>query len=162
MHPPKHATTLELPFPETSHPARAALVGGISFASAEAQVQRTAELLGADAIVVVMSPPAASIRGRLAERLDDIIERELGARGAPSPYLTEWSAMPDDIEARLADQLFRARTVGATGIAIAMGSLAAIARPALTPEDSALVRILAKATESVPLVVMIDDGDVGI
>jgi hypothetical protein len=163
MHQPKlQASTLELPFPDTSAPARAALVGEMTFASPEAQVQRTAELLGADAIVVVISPPAPSVRGRLAERVDDVIERELGARGAPSPYLTEWSAMPDDAEARLADQLFRARTVGATGIAIAMGSLAGIARPALTPEDSALLRVLAKATESVPLVLMIDDGDLQI
>ena len=178
MHQPKlHASTLDLPFlahpplapptapPESepchdpSHSAHGTLAGEMTFASPEAQVQRTAELLGADAIVVIMPPPAPSVRGRLAERLDDVIERELGARGAPSPYLTEWSAMPDDAEARIADQLFRARTVGASGIAIAMGSLAGIARPSLTPEDSALLRVLARATEGVPLVVMIDDGD---
>jgi hypothetical protein len=155
MHQPK----LQESTADLSHATQAALVGEMTFASPEAQVQRTAELLGAGAIVVIMAPPASSYRGRLAERLDDIIERELGARGAPSPYLAEWSAMPDDAEARLADQLFRARTVGATGIGIMVGTLAGIARPSLTPEDSAMLRVLARATESVPLVVMVDDAD---
>ncbi|HSO38100.1 MAG TPA: hypothetical protein VLT33_36480 [Labilithrix sp.] len=131
--------------------------------SPEVQLQRTAELLGAGAVVVIVPPPAAAVRGRLAERLDDIVERELGARGAPSPFLSEWSAMPDDAEARLADQLFRARTVGATGIAIALGTLAGIAQAGvLTPEDSAFLRVLERAAQAVPLVVMLDDGDASI
>ncbi len=163
MHAPKHGpttpTTLELPFPAPHDRPLASLGGEMAFVSPEVQVQRTAELLGAGAVVVVVPPPVVALRGRLAERLDDLIERELGARGAPSPFLNEWAAMPDDVEERLADQLFRARTVGASGIAIALGTLAAIARPALTPEDSALVRVLERATRSVPLVVMLDDGD---
>ncbi len=138
----------------------ATVQGELSFVSPEAQVQRTAELLGAEVIVAVVSAPGPSVRGRLAERIDDVIERELAARGAPSPYLTEWSSMPEGAEARLADQLFRARTVGAAGIALAMGSLARIAHPTLTPEDSEMLRVLKRATGSVPLVVMIDDGDV--
>ncbi len=131
----------------------------MTFASPEAQVQRTAELLGAGAIVVVVAPPAASMRGRLAEYLDDVLERELGARGAPSPYLTTWPAMADEAETRLADQLFRARTVGGAAIAIALGSLARIAQPALSPEDSATLRALARVVRSAPLVVMVDDAD---
>ena len=157
MHQPKHQAQAS-----ASPPVHPSLAGEITFASPEAQVQRTAELLGAGAIVVVMAPPASPVRGRLAEHLDDVLERELGARGAPSPYLTAWSAMPDDAEARLADQLFRARTVGATTLAIAMGSLAGIAKPALTPEDSATLLALARAARSGPLVVMLDDGDLRI
>jgi len=148
--------TLEVP---ATAPHDLSLIGETSFVSPEAQVQRTVELLGAGAVMVVVPPPVATLRGRLAERLDDLVERELGARGAPSPFLSEWSAMPDDVEERLADQLFRARTVGATGIAIAFGTLAAIARPALTPEDSALLRVLERSARTVPLVVMLDDGD---
>ncbi|HSO39062.1 MAG TPA: hypothetical protein VLT33_41330, partial [Labilithrix sp.] len=72
MQPPKHeATTLELPFPaphDRSHSA--ILVGELAFVSPEVQVQRTAELLGAGAVVVLVPPPAAAVRGRLAERLD--------------------------------------------------------------------------------------------
>jgi hypothetical protein len=140
---------------------RAPLAGELAFLSAEAQVQRKAELLGDGAIVVEVSSPLASLRGRLAERVDELVERALGVHGAPSPYLVAWSTMPDDADAgaRLADQLFRARTVGATGIAIAMGSLSRIAAPALTPEDSATLRLLARATENGPYVLLVDDGD---
>ena len=166
MHAPKHGpatpTTQELPFAAPHVRPLGSLGGEIAFVSPEAQIQRTAELLGAGAVMVVVPPPVAALRGRLAERLDDLIERELGARGAPSPFLSEWSTMPDDVEERLADQLFRARTVGASGIAIALGTLAAIAQPTLTPEDSALVRVLERATRNVPLVVMLDDGDAGV
>ncbi|MBX3188376.1 MAG: hypothetical protein KF819_15265 [Labilithrix sp.] len=133
--------------------------GHLAFLSPEAQVQRTAELLGAGVLVVVAAPAPGFVRGKLAEHLDDLLERELGARGAPSPYMAAWAAMPEDAEARLADQLFRARSVGASGIAIAMGSLAAIARPALTPEDSETLRVLARVCEAAPLLVMIDDAD---
>ena len=141
---------------------RTPLDGELAFVSADAQVQRTSELLGAGAIVVELPAPPASMRGRLGEHLDDMVERALGIRGAPSPYLTTWASMPDDADARLADQLFRARTVGATGIAIAMGSLARLAAPALTPEDSAALRVLAQATQTSPLALLIDDNDAAI
>src|SRR5688500_18608883 len=88
--------------------------GATSFASPEAQAQRTSELLGAGSMVVYIGPPSRLFRGRLCEYLDDAIERALASRGAPSPYLAAWSNMPDDVEARLADQLFRARTTRAT------------------------------------------------
>lgn len=136
------------------------LTGRIGFASPEAQVQRTAELLGEGAVVVTIPPLPATMRGHLAEHLEEHLERELAVRGVPSPYLAAWSAMPDDAEERLADQLFRARTTGASGIALAMGSIAAAACPALTPEDSATLRWLARATTHAPLVVLLDDADV--
>ncbi len=135
------------------------LAGRIGFASPEEQVQRTAELLGEGAVVVTIPPLPATMRGHLAEHLEEHLERELAVRGAPSPYLAAWSAMPDDAEERLADQLFRARTTGASGIALAMGSIAAAACPALTPEDSATLRWLARATTHAPLVVLLDDAD---
>ncbi|MDB4933918.1 MAG: hypothetical protein JWP87_890, partial [Labilithrix sp.] len=143
------------------------LRGELAFVSAEAQLQRTAELLGEGAIVVEVASPAASIRGRLGEHVDYLVERALGIRGAPSPHLEAWSTMPDDdVEgaaanagARLADQLFRARSVGATAIAIAVGSLSRIAAPALTPEDSATLRLLAVAAKESAVVVLLDDGD---
>lgn len=141
---------------------QAPLDGELAFMSAEAQVQRTTELLGAGALVVAVPSPAASLRGKLAEHLDETIERALGVRGAPSPYLASWCSMPAEAHARIADQLFRARTVGASGIAVALGSLARIAAPTLTPEDSAALRTLAHATQSSPLAVLIDDSDTGL
>lgn len=137
------------------------LAGELAFLSPEAQVQRKAELLGEGAIVVEVPPPLASIRGRLGDHLDELVERALGVRGAPSPYQVAWSARPDEADAgaRFADQLVRAMSVGASGLAIAMGSLSRIAAPALTPEDSATLRHLARATENGPYVLLIDDGD---
>lgn len=135
------------------------LAGGIAFTSPEAQEQRTMELMGAGALVVVIPPLPAMMRGHLAEHLEEHLEKELANAGAPSPYLAAWSAMPDDADERLADQLFRAKTVGASGIALALGSIAAAACPALTPEDSATLRWLALATTHSPLVVLLDDAD---
>jgi hypothetical protein len=138
---------------------RVPLEGELSFASPEAQLQRTAELLGEGAIVVSFGAAPAAVRGRLAEYIDDRVERELGVQGAPSPVVEYWSAVPEEAEERLADQLTRARRIGATGIAIALGSLARIAAPALTPEDSATLRILARVVGKTALVVLVDDAD---
>jgi hypothetical protein len=138
---------------------REILRGEVAFASMEEQTQRSAELLGAGALLVTVPPPTREARGRLAELLDDVVERELTRAGAPAPYLTAWAEMPDDMETRLAGQLFRARTVGATGLAIAFGSLRAIASPTLTPADSTTLRVLAEATRVAPLVLLIDDTD---
>jgi hypothetical protein len=136
------------------------LVGEVVFASPEAQVQRTSELLGEGAIVVTVPPLAADRRGRLGELVEEHVERELAARGAPAPYLAAWSgAGGDDAETRLSEQLFRARTLGASGIAIAMGSLSAAATPALAPEDGAVLRTLARAAAAAPIVLMLDDAD---
>jgi hypothetical protein len=88
-------------------PSLSRLDGAVVFASAEEQAQRSAELLGAGAIVVTVPPPTASARGHLGEILEELVERELARQGAPSPYLAAWSAMPEDAQARLADQAAR-------------------------------------------------------
>lgn len=140
------------------------LAGEFAFVSPEGQLQRTAELLGRGAVVVSVPPLPRALRGRLAEHIEERVERELAARGAPSPYLAAWSTVPDDddAEARLADQLFRARTVGASGIAFLLGSLAGAAKPYLDPCDSATLRVLAKGTTHAPVVLLLDDGDVSL
>ena len=135
------------------------LDGELVFLSAEEQAQRSIELLGAGALLVTLPPPVLSARGRLGELLEELVERELARLGAPSPYLAAWSAMPEDATARLADQLSRARAVGGTGIALAMGSLGAIGRPSLTPDDSTTLRWLADASLHAPLVLLVDDAD---
>ncbi len=137
-------------------------LGVVAFASPEAQLQKRAELLGDDVLVVMIPPLGAALRGHLAEHIDERIERELAARGAPSPYLATWSAMPEDAAARLADQLFRARTIGTRGIAIMMGSMVAAGVPALSPEDGATLRLFATAAASAPVALFMDDADVAI
>jgi hypothetical protein len=135
------------------------LPGEVAFASAEEQEQRGNELVGAGALLVRMPPPTSHVRGHLGSLLEELVERELARAGVPSPYLAAWTAMPDEANARLADQLSRAREAGASGLAIALGTLAGIARPALCPDDSAVLRWLAEATTALPLVLLIDDGD---
>ncbi len=134
--------------------------GHVTFMSAEAKVQRMNELLGDGALVVEVAPPSVAMRGRLAELIDEVVERELARVGAGCPYIAEWTEMPDDAEARFDDQLFRARSSGATGLVVALGSIAALARPALTPQDSATLQRLALATREASFVLLIDDGDV--
>jgi hypothetical protein len=108
-------------------------------------------------IVVELEGVGPSLRGRLSDALDDAIERELAARGAVAPGLTSAS----DRDAALGDQLFRARRVGAPGIAIVLGPLraAAGALGALEPEDCATLRFLVAATRERPLVLLLDERD---
>lgn len=138
------------------------LEGEIAFLSPEEQAQRSIELLGNGALVVTLPPPVVAARGRLGELLEELVERELARLGAASPYLAAWSATTEDASLRLGDQLERARSVGGTGIALALGTLAAIARPSLTTDDSAILRWLADATLHLPLVLLLDDGDLGL
>lgn len=138
------------------------LEGEIAFLSQEEQAQRSVELLGNGALLVTLPPPVIAARGRLGELLEELVERELARLGAPSPYLAAWSATTEDASLRLHDQLERARSVGGTGLALALGTLAAIARPSLTTDDSAVLRWLADATLHHPLVLLLDDGDLGL
>lgn len=132
----------------------------VVLADAEEQAHRTLALIRANVMVVTVAPPAAWVRGALAEHIDELIERELASRGAPSPYLSAWSTMPDDdAEARVSEQLFRARSVGASGMAIAIGSLAGIGTPAICPEDSDAIAFWAKAARRCGVTVMIDAVD---
>ena len=108
-------------------------------------------------IVVELEGVGPSLRGRFADALDDAIERELSARGAAAPGLTSAS----DRDAALSDQLFRARRVGAPGIAIVLGPLRAAAGPlgALEPEDCATLCFLAAATRERPVIMLLDERD---
>lgn len=140
--------------------AASALPGEVVFVSAEEQLQRSVELMGDGALVVTLPPPLREVRGRLGELLEELVERELARHGAPSPYLAAWSAMPEDASARLEDQLARAREVGGRGIALILGSLAAISRPTLSLDDSSILRWLAGKAHEAPLTLVLDDSDV--
>ncbi len=138
--------------------ARAAIgPGRLAFSKA---LERDAECSGlrmAGMIVVEIEGIGPSLRGRFADAIDDAIERELAARGAAGPGLSSAS----DRDAALSDQLFRARRVGAPGIAIVLGPLRAAAGPigAIEPEDCATLRFLATATRERPVVLLLDERD---
>jgi hypothetical protein len=131
--------------------------GRLLFAKAIERDMETGSLRMARMIVVELEGLGPSVRGRLADVIDDAIEHELAARGAAGPGLTSSS----DRDAALSDQLFRARRVGAPGVAIVLGPLRAAAGPlgALEPEDSATLRFLAAAVQERPVVLVLDERD---
>jgi hypothetical protein len=131
--------------------------GRLAFSKALERDTECSGLRVAGMIVVELEGIGPSLRGRLGDALDDAIERELAARGAAGPGLTSAS----DRDAALSDQLFRARRVGAPGIAIVLGPLRAAAGPssALEPEDCATLRFLAAATHERPVVLLLDERD---
>ena len=142
---------------------RTAMAYGPAFAGRTAfckPLDRDAEthsLRLAGLVVVELEGIGPSARGRLGDVLDDALERELAARGASGPGLTSAS----ERDAALSDQLFRARRLGAAGMAIVLGPLRAAANAlgALEPEDCATLRFLADATRERPLVVLLDERD---
>jgi hypothetical protein len=142
----------------TAEPARGAMgCGRFAFAKAIERDTQCGVLRASGLIVVELEGVGPSLRGRFADAIDDAIERELTARGAAGPGLTSAS----DRDTALSDQLFRARRVGASGIAIVLGPLRAAAGPlgALEPEDCATLRFLVAATLERPVVMLLDERD---
>jgi len=99
----------------------------------------------------------ASARGRLADVIDEAMERELAARGAASPGIGSSS----DADAALSDQLFRARQVGIRRVCLALGPLRAATSPrgAIEAEDSRTLLFWAQATRDRPVELVLDEGD---
>ncbi len=106
-------------------------------------------------VVIVDVVPAA--RTRLADVIEEAVERTLGAHGAAAPGI----GTAGDPEAQLSDQLFRARRAGKRGIALALGKLRAIAgtRGSLDADDSATLGFFASATRTRPLALLLDADD---
>ena len=116
-----------------------------------------AQLEAARVLVVNVEAIGASARGRLADVIDEAIERELDARGAAPPGIGASS----DADAALSDQLFRARRVGAQGVGLVLGPLRAATSPrgAVEAEDSATLRFWAIATRERPVALVLDVED---
>jgi hypothetical protein len=132
---------------------------GAVFAGEEERARLCAEL-ERGGMVVALVDVGASAQGRLADVVDETVERSLGARGAASPGIVSTS----DRDATLSDQLFRARRAGATGIAVVLGPLRAAASAAgtcaaLEPADSAFLSFLAGAARERPLALVLDARD---
>jgi hypothetical protein len=130
---------------------------GVRFATADERDTTSVELARESMVVVELEGIGPSARGRLAEVVDEAVERCLAARGAATPGITSGS----DRDATLSDQLFRARRAGAAGIAIVLGPLRACTgfKSALEPEDAATLRFLAEATRERPLILVLDACD---
>src|ERR1700733_8900514 len=120
------------PGPARSPRSRGEETSRAPFLDAHRRYEACRALEAEHALVVRIETIGASARGRLADFIDEAIERELDARGAAPPGIGSAS----DADAALSDQLFRARRVGAMGLAIAMGPLRAAtsSRGAIEPE----------------------------
>ncbi len=98
-----------------------------------------------------------SARGRLSDVIDEAMERELAARGAPSPGV----GSNLDADASLSDQLFRARQVGVKRVCLALGPMRAASSPsgAILAEDTATLLFWARATRERPVELVLDTTD---
>ncbi|WP_437481780.1 hypothetical protein WME75_39310 [Sorangium sp. So ce1014] len=93
--------------------------------------------------------------GQLRAALDEAVELALAMRGALPPRVQAG----EPIEAVIADQIFRARALGAAGLAVALPRLAGGARGALPPEDSATLLAWLGATREAPVALVFDEDD---
>ncbi len=141
--------------PTPSEPSRL-VHGEVRFATAEERDARCLNLARDGMIVIELEGIGPSMRGRLADVLDEAVERELSARGAPGPGISA-----DDLDGALSDQLFRARLAGGKGLAIVLGPLRAASNDAdaLGPEDCATLRFLARSTRERPVTLILDESD---
>ena len=85
------------------------------------------ELVGSGLLQVDVPAPGPALRGRLALLLENAIEEALQGRGSVPPGVEAST----DLDASLADQLYRARQLGASGVALWVPSLMKIANLAL-------------------------------
>ncbi|HOU93047.1 MAG TPA: hypothetical protein PLU22_18460, partial [Polyangiaceae bacterium] len=98
---------------------------------------------------VTVPAPGPARRGRLALAIEEAVEDTLARRGAAPPGVGAASLL----DATLGDQLYRARLIGAAGIAVALPALEGIANlaGALDAEDSAVLRWWIAATRERPV-----------
>lgn len=106
---------------------------------------------------VTLAPLGPAARGRLGLAIEDAIETALDRRGACPPGI----GASTDLDASLGDQLYRARLLEFTGIALALPSLEGIANlaGALDADDSAVLRWWFRATTNRPLRLYLDAAD---
>ncbi|WP_438033360.1 hypothetical protein [Sorangium sp. So ce204] len=103
------------------------------------------------------SAPAAP-DGQLRATIEEAVELALALRGALPPRVQEGAP----VEVAIADQIFRARALGASGLAVALPRLAGgrSASPrALHPDDSATLLAWLGAAREAPVALVFDEDD---
>jgi hypothetical protein len=127
------------------------------FASADERDATGVRLARQGMMLVELEGIGPSMRGQLGKGISQAIERELGLRGAAGPAIDGAT----DVEAEVDDQLYRARGVGAAGIAIVLGPLKRAVGPlgALDPLDCDILRRIATLASERPLALLLDETD---
>ncbi len=126
--------------------------GGVHFAAAPRYADLCAELRARRYLVVPIAPPGA---GRLRHTIDDAVEGALAMRGALPPAVELGAA----IEPTLRDQVFRARALGATGLALTLPHLGDVEGGLLDQADGATLSAWLSAARRAPLLLVLDERD---
>jgi hypothetical protein len=141
-----------------------AIRGEVRFVSAEERTGIHGAVTPRGLLAVEISDPPwfqsrslGARRGKLRDAIEWAIESALEANDAPPAGMSD----SGDLDQDLSDQLFRARAIGARGLALYFphlapaGSLAG----ALDAEDSAVLRWWMAATSERPVVVLLDTAN---
>ena len=140
------------PRPRRSPRPRSA--GGVRFRHRLRHTDLCAELRARRYLVASVAAPE---RGRLRRAIDDAIEGALATRGALPPAVE----LDAPLEPTLRDQVFRARALGATGLALTLPRLADTAGGVLDADDSATLSTWLAASRRAPLLLVLDERNRG-
>lgn len=110
---------------------------------------------GENLLLVIVPSPASTQRGTLSSHLNDCIERQLTACGAPERAGHIHGNLADTFD----DQLYRARMLGCSGLAVSIEALDAISDGgALDATDSGTLRWWLGAAEQKPVRVFLPEA----
>lgn len=127
--------------------------GGVHFVTAARHADLCTDLRVRRYLVAPVGPPH---RGRLRHAIDAAVESALALRGA-LPSAVDLEAA---LEPTLRDQVFRARALGATGLAVALPSLGGVTDGGvLDVADSAALAAWLTAARRGPLLLVLDETD---
>ncbi len=123
----------------------------------EVRFVRSGESLELPHALVITVRAYGTQRGGLGEHVEEAIEGSLRSLGAGA----EGIAFDRDEDARLSDELFRARRLGFGGIALRLTAVRALCAPVggLDAADARTIAFYARATTERPLVLALDEGD---
>jgi hypothetical protein len=137
-----------------SHP-----IGEARLVPAQRRGEACAELRGLR-YLVASATPVPPAPGGLRDALDEAVEGALALRGALPPVLEA----AHDPTRSVHDQVFRARALGAAGLAVAVPGLAGLVGDdgVLAGEDGAVLAAWISATRELPLVMLVAEEDGGV
>ncbi len=128
--------------------------GGVRFVAPSRCADLCAELRARRYLVVVVAP---SERGGLRHAIDDAAEGALAMRGALPPAVE----LGATLEPTLRDQIFRARALGAAGLALMLPQLGDGEGAVLDVADGATLSAWLAASRRAPLLLALDERDRG-
>jgi hypothetical protein len=151
------ANELGMTWAEASDPERESHTGASHLADPALRAKLLEEARAHGFLVAEFRSPGPALRGRLALLIEGAIEEALERRGAAPPGVGASS----DLDASLSDQLYRARLIGAPGLALGIPSLEGLTNlaGALDSEDSAVLRWWLVTAGERPIRLVLDAAD---